>query len=118
MIIEWNDDTRIYTNHITGEQRPYTEQENADADLRGSSMASFMVEDTLKAGLAKVITRALEYQANAQAIIDDTNANIKSNPAPAIKALARGQKRSAGDIIRLARLAGGLLDSTNTGDET
>ena len=116
ILYEWDDDNRTYIDHVAGTSRPYTDEENAAADQRQTQEVNSTNEETLLAGLENVIARALDYQAKAQEIIDDTNQNINSSPAKHIKALARAQKRSAGDIIRLARIAGQMYDSADTGN--
>lgn len=118
LVAEWDDDNRVFINHQTGETRPYTEEENTDADARQAHETATANEAALLAGIEKVLARAADYQAKAQEIIDDTNQNINSSPAKYIKTLARGEKRIAGDIMRLARIAGRLYDSTDVGDES
>lgn len=117
VIEEWNDETRTYTNHETSESRPYTPAESTQADAEAARLSQASNRAALEAGLANVITRALAYQADAQGIIDTTNQTINGSPAPHIKTLARGQKRLAGDVIRLARLIGDLTDSASTGND-
>lgn len=117
LVEEWNDETRTYTNYETNESRPYTGAENTQADAEAARLSQASNRAALEAGLANVITRALAYQADAQAIIDTTNQTINSSPAPHIKTLARGQKRLAGDVMRLARLIGNLTDSASTGND-
>lgn len=74
-------------------------------------------EQALRNGLANVITAALERQATSQAVIDTPNSEIKANPQTHVVALARATKRQDRAIIRLARLAGNLVDSVDTGTD-
>lgn len=39
LVESWDDETRTYTDHSTGQTRPYTEQENAAADQRAEQEA-------------------------------------------------------------------------------
>lgn len=119
LIEEWDDDLRILTrwdlDGIQTEQRPYTTEENAEADLRVAEEQRVANAQALRDGLANVISAALDRQALAQAVIDTPNSDINSKPAPHIVSLARVCKRQERAIIRLARLAGNLLDSADTG---
>lgn len=90
--------------------REWTTEESAAA-LRAAN------EQALRNGLQAVITTALERQATVQAVIDTPNATIRDSPAPHIVAIARATKRQDRAIIRLARLAGDLLDSADTGTD-
>ncbi|WP_396935239.1 hypothetical protein [Mycolicibacterium sp.] len=114
-------DTDTTTSDLTYEfadgavAQVWTERPKTPDEIEAETEAAN--ERTLRDGLQNVLTRAAGYQADAQAIIDDTNSNINQNPAARIKTLARAQKRAAGDIMRLARLAGGLLDSADTGSD-
>ena len=89
---QWDDSTRTYTDFSTSPQivRPYTDDENAEADKRAESEA----ESGNQSSIEEALSAALE---TLQLIIDDTNSNINSNPASRIKDLARVQRR----LIRL-----------------
>lgn len=98
-------------------ERDYTAEENAEADAIDAQNVLMTNEQALRDGLQAVIAAALERQAQVQAVIDTPNADIRQNPAPHIIALARASKRQERAIIRLARLAGGLLDTADTGTD-
>lgn len=117
LIEEWDDATRTYTDHRTGATRPYTADENAAADQAAAAATLAANEAALRDGLAAAIDAALTRQAAYQAVIDTPNATIKTNPAPYIVDLARQGKRSERALIRLARLVGGLTNTTDTGTE-
>lgn len=69
----------------------------------------------LRAGLQVEITDALARQVTLDTVLNATNAEINVSPAAHIKTIARQEKRTQNAIIRLARLVGGLTDSTDTG---
>ena len=117
LIEEWDDDTRTYTDHRTGSSRPYTADENAQADQAAAAATLAANEAALRDGLAAAIDAALTRQAAYQAIIDTPNATIKTNPAPYIVDLARQGKRSERALIRLIRLVGGLTTTAGTGTD-
>jgi hypothetical protein len=87
----WDDDTRTFK--VYGDDgalvstRPYTAEENARADAEASSAQ----QDTNRATIELALGDAL---ATPQAVIDDTNASINSNPAARIKDIARTQRRA------------------------
>lgn len=117
LIEEWDDDTRTYTDHRTGESRPYTPEENTAADQAAAASTLAANEAALRDGLQAAIGAALTRQAVYQAIIDTPKATIKTNPAPHIVDLARQGKRSERALIRLARLVCGLTNTADTGTE-
>ena len=119
LVEEWDDESRTYTDHRTDPPttRPYTDDENAEADARAAAALRAANEQALRDGLAAEIDRAIERQDTSQAVIDTPNAEIKANPQLHIIALARATKRQDRAIIRLARLAGNLLDSSDTGTD-
>lgn len=119
------DDTDTHTHDLTYEladgqpvqtwvAREWTPEE---IDARATAALRAANEQVLRDGLANVITAALERQDTSQAVIDTPNSEIKANPQLHIIALARATKRQDRAIIRLARLAGGLLDSSDTGTD-
>ncbi len=75
-------------------------------------------EAALRGGVANIVTRAQERQVAMQGLIDQTNATLNGQPSTYLRILARADKRRDSDIIRLARLIGGLTDSASVGDET
>jgi hypothetical protein len=75
-------------------------------------------ERALRDSMSTLVGRALDRQAAMQAIIDTQNSTINANPAQYIKLIARAEKRSASDVLRMARLVGGMTDSADVGDET
>ena len=117
LIESWDDATRTYTDHRTGESRPYTDEENATADQRAADATQAANDQALRDGLQDAIDAALLRQAAYQAVIDTPNSEIKANPQGHIVSIARQGKRSERALIRLARLVGGLLDSTDTGTD-
>jgi hypothetical protein len=72
----------------------------------------------LRQGLPAIIDRARARQASMTAILDEQNSIINSNPAEYIKRIARAERRTQADLMRLARLVGDLTDSADVGDET
>ena len=98
-------------------ERGFTPEEAADVDALAAYAERMASAEELRAGLSDVITRALERQAQVQAVIDTPNSEVNNKPAPYIMTLARASKRQERAIIRLARLAGNILDSTDTGSD-
>lgn len=93
--IEWDDATRTVRtiDPVTGaviSTRPYDASENANADAAAKAAADAAAEQAIRDALSAALT-------DLQAILDDTNANINSNPALRIKTLARSIRR----VIRL-----------------
>lgn len=117
LVESWDDTTRTYTDHRIGETRPYTDEENADADQRAEQEQKTANDQALRDGLQAAIDAALLRQAAYQAVIDTPNSEIKANPQGHIVSIARQGKRSERALIRLARLVGGLTDSADTGTD-
>lgn len=115
---EWNDSQMVYREWdefgVVSLERPYTAEERAAAEERSAPLRN---EWELRDGLRNVIDAATDRQAIAQEIIDTPNADIKANPQQHIVRLARVCKRQERAIIRLARIVGGLTDSTDTGTD-
>lgn len=91
---KWDDSTRIYTKYDASgavvQTRPYTSAENNEAD----AIASVTSQDKNKANIETALADSL---ATLQAIIDQTNADIRADPSQEIKDLARTLRR----VIRL-----------------
>lgn len=86
LVEEWDDETRTYTDHRTGESRPYSEAENARADAsQGMAQAA-----TNSAQITSDLDQALT---DLQVIIDTDNSVINDNPAGEIKDIARVVKK-------------------------
>jgi hypothetical protein len=88
---KWDDASRAYTEwDATGAQvstRPYTADENAAAD---ASAAQATADANAASTSSKLIT--VDFPA-AQAIINESNSDINSNPASEIKDLAKAVRR-------------------------
>lgn len=94
LVEQWDDGTRTYTDFRTDPDttRLYTAQENTEADARTAEAT----EDANR----RTIEESLDLRMGTmQAIVDDTNANINSNPAARIKDIARAVRL----LIRQAR---------------
>lgn len=117
LVAHWDDERRRFFDYTTDPptDRPYTDAENAEADLRAEMETRVANEFALRDGLQNVIDRAETRQESAQAIINTANREIRDNPVPHILTLARICLRQDRDIIRLSRLAGGLLDTDDLG---
>lgn len=96
---EYHDDTtRVVTIYgqdgLVTSTRPYTEAENLDADLRASI-------DTESANQVDVENKIDTVDLPAmQAILDQTNAQLREDPSQEIKAIARAVRRLARNAIR------------------
>lgn len=117
LVESWDSVTRTYTDHRTGESRPYTPEENAAADVAAAAATLAANETALRNGLQTAIDAALARQAEYQAVLDATNSTINGSPASYIKTVARQGKRSERALIRLIRLVGGLTNTANTGTD-
>lgn len=92
----WDDATRTYHEYdaaaVETFSRPYSVQENADADARALAATQDAnrrsIEDKLDAAMADI-----------QALLDTSAGTINAGPAPFIKTLARVARL----LIRLAR---------------
>lgn len=117
LIESWDDENRTYTDHVTGQQRPYTAEENVEADARGRQELLSTNNGTLRGGLPQALADALARQAEYQTVLDTTNATINSNPAGYLKTVARQGKRSERALIRLIKIVGELNASADTGTD-
>lgn len=92
---EWDDVTRIHTVwDATGAQlstRPYTTAENAAADAAAQQQLLASNKSTVQTNLAQDLDAM-------QAIIDETNADLRTDPSQELKDIARAMRRS----IRMA----------------
>lgn len=86
----WDDTTRTYTAWdaagVQTTSRPYNAAENA----RANDGTQEVTETTNKSSIQANLQADL---AAMQAIIDQTNASLRTDPAPAIKAIARNNRR-------------------------
>lgn len=91
----WDDAARVLTTWNTSgvqtSQRAYTAAENAQADIIVAAETANTNKRTIQQALVADLTAL-------QVIIDETNANINTNPAARIKTMSRA-------IRRLTRLA-------------
>ena len=91
----WDDTTRTAYEHaadgsITSE-RPYTADENAQADATGAHA-------TQTANKSEIETNLEEDLDAMQAVIDQTNEQLRADPSQEIKDIARAVRR----LIRMA----------------
>lgn len=87
LIGSWDDTTRTYTDHRTGQSRPYTAEENTAADARA---AQTQAQANVTSTSTKLIT--VDFPA-MQAILSQTNADLRADPSQEIKDLARAVRR-------------------------
>lgn len=97
--------------------RPYSDEEKDAVAARAAAIKAEENRAALRAGLKDVIALARERQATYQTVLNTPNSEVNNRPAPHIMTVARQGKRSERAIIRLARLAGDILDSTDTGED-
>jgi hypothetical protein len=90
LVERWDDDTRTYTRWDDGgavvETRPYTEQENAQADAAAAAAEAIRNESATSQKLQRDMDAI-------QAILDETNAGLRDDPARALKDLAHATRR-------------------------
>lgn len=89
------------------------QQKRLEVDQRRAVEAELVDPSKLTNQIAVLI----EQIARLQGVLDTPNADINSSPAPAIKTTARATKRVAVNTVRALRVIGGLLDSTELGDD-
>ena len=67
--------------------------------------------------VAQQIENLLTQGEAVQGVIDTPNGEVKANPQLHILALARAQKRTINNLIRVLRTSAGVLDSADTGED-
>ena len=106
---------------ITGltEEELVTLLQQANAELRVRQNSEQTVRETLldPTTVQTQIDNLLTQKDNVQAVIDTPNSEIKTNPQQHIMALARAQKRTINNLVRLLRTNAGLLDSADVGED-
>ena len=121
LIERGNDTTRTVTMYdesgAVTSTRPYTSDENATADAAIQAAVLDANRKALLDGLKAVIDAAVARQADVQTVLDTTNSTINGSPAGYLKTIARATKRQDRAIIRLAKLAGNLVSSADTGTD-
>ena len=63
------------------------------------------------------IDNLLTQNDKVQVVIDTPNSEIKANPQQHIMALARAQKRTINNLIRVLKTSSGVLDSADLGED-
>jgi hypothetical protein len=90
LVERWDDDTRTYTRWDDAggvvETRPYTDEENRAADAAAAARA----ERANESATSQKLQRDMDA---IQAILDQTNADLRDDPARAIKDLAHATRR-------------------------
>lgn len=84
----------VYDEH--GEQvstRPYTAEENAIADAADTAA----LEESNRASIEESLAAAL---ADLQAVIDQSNADLRADPSQEIKTISRAMRRTIRLLIR------------------
>ena len=113
----WNDATRTYTrldpSGSVTETRPFTTEENAEADIRQAAGARELVAVSMRDQARASIDTLLASIDSLQAVVDKANNQI--GPADT-KTIARESRRIARQLIAVTRLVVGALDSNDIGD--
>ena len=93
--------------------------QQANAELQAKQNSEQTVRETLldPATVQTQIDNLLSQKDSVQAVIDTPNADINSSPAKHIVALARAQKRTINNLVRLLKTNAGLLDSADVGED-
>lgn len=88
LVEEWNDDTRTYTDFTTDPDttRPYTADENAEADVRQD-------QATAATNSAEITSDLDQALIDVQTLLDTPNSEIAATPAPYIKDLGHVIKK-------------------------
>lgn len=99
---EWDDTTRTYTNHLDGTPpRPYTAEENAEADVRIAEARAQDNEQAINARLETSISRLTQAVEGLAVISNKTNAEITAKDT---KDVARASRVIGIEVRRLVRL--------------
>jgi hypothetical protein len=119
--MQWNDDAeRFYAWDEEGnliEDRAYNDQEIAEAAVRQEEQQTLNNRATLEEQVRTRLVAALSRQAYLRDnLATSSNTAINGNPAPYIKAVGNMLMETNADLIRLVRLIGGQLDSTDAGE--
>lgn len=113
----WTDETRTYErldpDGTVVETRPYTPEENAEADVRDEHVGREATASELRTEAADSITTLLASIDTLQAIVDKPNNQIT---AADTKSVARESRRVARQLIAVTRLVVGALESGDIGD--
>lgn len=106
---EYHDDTRTVVIYVGSEstQRPYTDEENAQADAR---LALKTNESQLSTDALSEINTLLASVETLKAITDKANSDIGPSDT---KSVARETRRVARQLVRLTRI---MLDAVETAD--
>ena len=90
----WDDSTRTYTTYdaegVQTSTRAYTPEEDARADAEAAQRVEQANQQSIEVALGDAL-------ATLQAVIDQTNADLRTDPSQEIKDIARAVRR----IIRL-----------------
>jgi hypothetical protein len=105
----WDDPTRTHTDYTTDPDtvRPYTAQENADADARDAQAADMAERAATEDRVASIIDDLQAEKDRVQVTIDTDNSVINDSPANYVKDNARAAKRIADAAIDLAKFVRG-----------
>ena len=65
----------------------------------------------------KQIDNLLTQKDNIQAVLDTPNSEVNSSPAKHVMSLARAQKRTINNLIRVLKTSAGVLESADLGED-
>ena len=101
------------------EEELVTLLQQANAELLAKQNSEQAVRETLldPATVQAQIDNLLGQKDAVQAVIDTPNSDIKANPQQHIMALARAQKRTINNLVRLLKTNAGLLDNAELGED-
>lgn len=115
----WDDVTRTHVRldpeGTVVEERPYTAEENAEADVRELAETRESNASTLRQEARESLAILLASIDTLQAVTDKANNQI--GPADT-KAVARESRRVARQLIAITRLVIGELDSIDIGESS
>lgn len=112
LVEQWDDDARVVNYFKNGQfdsSRPYTEAENAEADIRADAVN---IGPRLKTTVAESIPALIASVDAVNVISAKANADIGPKDT---KDLAREVRKVARQVIAIARLVSDALDSEDIG---
>ena len=101
------------------EEELVTLLQNANSALQSKMQTEDEVRRTLldPVTVQRQIDNLFTQKDSVQAVIDTPNADIKANPQQHIMALARAQKRTINNLVRLLKTNAGVLDNAEIGED-
>lgn len=114
----WNDTTRTYTEYdengvaINGTPRPYTAEENANADAASVVATQMTNRSNIEAQATAALTQLATIRTDLATLANTSKATINADPGLYIKQLGARLDTTALILRRLIRFTFGHFDGT------